>query len=252
MFPVWTTTALALPGKMGDASLCPSSQAVHRKLSRADAVRAASDRARLLTATTPAEIAEKINRRLDATAPAKAPCDSFKEAELDELFRLLYCHRSPELESAYSAGDGRMLLHETIEQYERRWAKEYAIAAGRSPGNYSLKEGKCAHTLMVWTHHLTEAGKAALLKIAPTLKLPSLPVYNATAAVESDKSYAQSFTCVTGHNNTGRDSDHVWPHWPEEVRSRRTTHTQRQTLYTPTAQRLTRLTRSAGALHRHR
>jgi hypothetical protein len=213
------TSALAFAGSPDNPTRCPSGEA-HHALSRTDKNRAASPRARSLTGSSADEISEKLNRRLNQTLAEAKPCVGFTESELDGLFRKVFCHRSPLLENAYGDGDGRMLLHDTIEEYQERWEREYQ-ADGHPAA--SRMEGKCAHILMVWTHHLTAAGKALLLKEEPSLTLPSLPTYHA-AAGSRDASYAQSFTCVTGHNNTGGSSDHIWPHWPDEVHYTATGH----------------------------
>jgi hypothetical protein len=81
----------------------------------------------------------------------------------------------------------------------------------------ALREAKCAEVLMLWVHHLPEAAKKALKGMA----LPKLPEFKLETLRQNPSvggRYANSYTCVTGHNmQSGHTSDHKFPHWPEEV-----------------------------------
>lgn len=206
---------LTYNGAIGDPAKCPSSSA-HHKLSKADAWRAKTPHAQTLTGDSHVAVANVINDRIDV---ASAPCDNFTSVEMDHIFRTLWCHRAPALNATYSAKDGRRLPHESLEGYEERWAREYKAAEPAA----SLRDGKCAHVLMMWTHHLSLSGRDEVVRSFPSFRLPQLPTYR-PEMVRANTSYATSFSCVTGHNNTGRDSDHVWPHWPEEVHYTATGH----------------------------
>lgn len=108
----------------------------------------------------------------------------------------------------------------TVEEYEASWSEEFEALAEDASGalETTLRDAKCAEALMLWTHHLTTATQQALLcdEGEPVAALPTLPLYDEARAAASDV-YAESFTCVAGHDMTSTPTDHVWPHWPETL-----------------------------------
>jgi len=146
-------------------------------------------------------------------------CSSFTHEELNNVVRQMWTHFSDELQQAYAVArnDLRLRRENSLDDYERRWSAEDAQFLQNADSAEALREAKCAEVLMLWVHHLPQAAKKALQSIA----LPSLPEFklehvqqNRTVASR----YANSFSCVTGHNQlSGSTSDHQWPHWPEEA-----------------------------------
>lgn len=139
-------------------------------------------------------------------------CAAFTIAELNTALRKMWCHLSPELDRIYQTraggkADKRARRHRHLHEYEAEWASE--------GGGAAVHEGKCAELLMLWAHHIPHKGREAL-RMEPSFVLPTLPQYNANHAA-AKATYAAQTTCVTGHNNTGKETDHTWPHWPEEV-----------------------------------
>lgn len=137
--------------------------------------------------------------------------------DLDQLVRSMWPFFSHELEEMYAGDDLRQLAHKTLEEFEERWAKEGKHLAHPQSGP-ALRDAKCAEALMMWTHHVPEAGKHSLRDLI----LPTLAEFNMDHIEKGHRDvadrYASSYTCVTGHNaQSGHTSDHVWPHWPEEV-----------------------------------
>jgi len=174
------------------------------------------------------DIARKINDHVSKHQNPRKECENFSLEELNQLVRDLWCHMDSSLNEIYSRPtwhvlggrphiskphDLRRRRFETLEEYEQSWSKE----------NYEqkdiLREAKCAETLMLWTHHLSEDSQQKLNNT-----LPIIPVYNQTSADTNDV-YRNSFSCVTGHNLTaGHTSDHKLPHWPTEVHYTATGH----------------------------
>lgn len=71
---------------------------------------------------------------------------------------------------------------------------------------------------MLWVHHVHESGKQSLQDMV----LPTLTEFKMDHVRKQPKEvanrYASSYTCVTGHGmKANHTSDHVFPHWPEEV-----------------------------------
>lgn len=127
---------------------------------------------------------------------------------------------SHELEEMYAGDDLRQLAHKTLEEFEERWAKEGKHLAHPQSGP-ALRDAKCAEALMMWTHHVPEAGKHSLRDLI----LPTLAEFNMDHIEKGHRDvadrYASSYTCVTGHNaQSGHTSDHVWPHWPKRFTMR--------------------------------
>jgi hypothetical protein len=137
--------------------------------------------------------------------------------DLDTLVRSMWPFLSQELQQTYVGRDLRQLAHKALEDFETRWAKEAKHLAHPRSGQ-ALRDAKCAEVLMMWTHHVPEAGK----RVLRDLVLPTLAEFNMEhiekGSPEVAHRYASSYTCVTGHGaQSGHTSDHVWPHWPEEA-----------------------------------
>merc|ERR1711862_757422 len=112
----------------------------------------------------------------------------------------MWKHLSSEMQAQYSSTDGRTLLHETLEEYEARWSSEKSLLSDDSVA-LLLQEAKCAEVAMMWAHHLPESGKKALA----SMPVPSVPVFYLEKGLAS-KQYAESFTCVSGHNMKSNDA----------------------------------------------
>lgn len=163
------------------------------------------------------EIATKINKHLEAQKLNLKECADMSHEELDKLVRSMWPLLSQELQQTYAGQDLRQLAHKTLEGFETRWANE-ALHVMHPESGPALRDAKCAEVLMMWSHHVSEAGKKALRDLV----LPTLAEFNMDHIEkrhhEVADRYASSFTCVTGHNaQSGHTSDHVFPHWPEEA-----------------------------------
>jgi hypothetical protein len=84
----------------------------------------------------------------------------------------------------------------------------------------TLRHAKCHEVAMMWAHHMSEAAK----KSWRGKNVPSLPVYDTKKA--SNKVYAQSGSCQTGHamGTSSSTSTHKWPDWPEELHYKAKAH----------------------------
>ena len=210
---------VALPhlsqGNAEGVTACPFSGGKTVKVSFADHAKAAKAKATSadLIGDGHEEIAAALNGRLREMAD-QTPCEAMTESELDDVFRALWCHRNEELAAHYEEGSGRALHFSTLAEYEREWTMQYVEDAASD-----VRRGdKCAHVLMAYVHHLSEAGRSALHEAHPELRVPTLPV-------AGDHADANSFSCISGHNNTGADPGRPnnatfpanGPIWPEEV-----------------------------------
>jgi hypothetical protein len=162
----------------------------------------------LYVASEPGHIATRLNMHLTNLAKKQVKsCDSFTLSELLETLTSLWAHRSPQLADHYGIEDGRSYPHSDVSDFEVAW---------KSLGSADASLGAaCADVAKLFVHHLTESARKAVLK-NPKLSLPLLAAYNSSHAAKG-KVYAESLTCVVGHNMTQRTYDHNWPHWPEEA-----------------------------------
>jgi len=162
------------------------------------------------------EIAEGINLRLRECGLKLRSCNLLTHEDLDGLARSLWPLLSEEIRLEHEGLGGRSRRFSTVEAYERHWAAEvgaFVLASEQA----LLREARCAELLMLWAHHVPEAGRPRL----QALPWPALPAYDAARAAGVSgavaATYAESFGCSIGHNMTATStSDHRWPHWPEE------------------------------------
>jgi len=119
----------------------------------------------------------------------------------------MFPHLNQDLNDIYvTAVDLRSRRFATLAEYDTLWEEdaEHAVEV--------IRDAKCAEAVMLWAHHLTEGGKSALGQ----RELPTVPTYDTQKA--SSETYESSFNCVTGHSmKADHTSDHVWPHWPEDL-----------------------------------
>jgi len=179
-----------------------------RTVSKADLVRAKSTKqGGRLGGSSPAEIADKINGHIVKLGLPTKECSEYTLAELNDFVREMFPHLNQDLNDIYgSATDLRTRRFSTLAEYEKHWEEdaEHAVEV--------IRDAKCAEAVMLWAHHLSEGGKQVLSK----KELPTVPVYDAEKA--TSKTYESSFNCVTGHSmSADHTSDHVWPHWPEDL-----------------------------------
>jgi hypothetical protein len=153
------------------------------------------------------EIADKLNAHLGKMVDIKE-CDIHSIEELNALLKDMFELTSPELEAVYKQNDdSRAKRFDTLEEYEEAWAAEASMDLD------TLRHAKCAEIGSMFAHHLSEDAKKAFDKT-----LPTIPVYDEKKA--SDKVYATTLSCKTGHAMIkGGDgtSTHQWPDWPEEL-----------------------------------
>jgi len=168
-----------------------------------------------LAGNNPQMIADKINAYVKSSGVATKECDQHSLEELNDLMVSMWPHFSAELEQVYQANsDSRGKRFETLAEYQKSWGAELDADID------TLRHAKCHEVVMMWAHHISEAGKKALQGKV----LPSLPVYDAKKS--SNKVYAQATSCQTGHKMvTGSGSStHQWPDWPEELHYKAKAH----------------------------
>jgi len=165
-----------------------------------------------VSASDESAIAHKINQAIQKMGVSQKDCSDFSHEQLNELMRTMWCHVSSDIGNIFKENDDlRALKYESLAEFEKHWANE-------NIQHNALRDAKCADVLMTFVHHLPASSKKELMQ--KELHLPLLPTFNKTHAIHPDygKDYANSFTCVSGHNQTaGHTSDHEWPHWPAEV-----------------------------------
>jgi hypothetical protein len=166
----------AFPSDGGSMLVCPHMHAAAADtLSAHDVDIMARSKAMLphLTGDTHMEIVTKINSHVQSHPKYKLlmrNCSEFSSEELDRIFRKVWCLRS----KRFKYTDGRELHYSTLREYEMNWAREYASSELNSQ---TLIKGKCAHLLMVFTHHLSSAAKASLREAYPGIHIPTLPLF---------------------------------------------------------------------------
>lgn len=179
-----------------------------RTATEADLARAQSRRQTgRVAGSSPEEIADKINRHVSNVTKQRA-CGDYSLEELNGLIRDMFPHLNEELSAIYSKQDGRSRRFGTLAEYERSWESDGENDEG------TLREAKCAETVMLWAHHLSEGDKAAFGE----RELPTLPAYDDEKA--TSRVYTEALSCQTGHAMvTGGDgtSTHEWPDWPAEL-----------------------------------
>jgi len=121
-------------------------------------------------------------------------CFSHTVDELVKVIRVLWQHRSPELSKYYSKDDGRSYPHEDVDSFESAW-----LSLGHEQASLGAA---CADIAKLFVHHLTETSRQKVLKES-IVSVPLLSPYDETHAAKGD-AYAQSLTCVVGHNMTKR------------------------------------------------
>jgi hypothetical protein len=163
-----------------------------------------------------AEQTQKINAHLEKQGLKLKPCAEHTHADLNEKVRLMWPYMSDELQQEYAGNDLRQRAHHQLDDFETRWKGEAAITDSLAVA--ALRDAKCAEVLMFWVHHVHESGKDSLRgMVLPTLAEFSMG-HIRKQPVDVANRYASSYTCVTGHNmQSNHTSDHVFPHWPEEV-----------------------------------
>lgn len=159
-------------------------------------------------AREPGHIAVQLNKHLTKLAKRNVKaCLSYTLDELRDILSALWVHKSPQLSDQYASSDGRSYPHSDVKEFELAWKSLGGEAASISAA--------CADVAKLFVHHLTEAGRNAVLSDT-TMSVPLLEPYD-LAHAEKGRAYTQSMTCVAGHNMTKRSYDHTWPHWPAEA-----------------------------------
>ena len=121
---------------------------------------------------TPKDIALTLNRQLTRTLEnAVQSCEESTLAELDNVAAVLLKARDARLDVIYQErNDRRGLRHYSVD----KWREESAAALPLSePLQDTLRDGKCAELVMLWTHHLTAKRRSELKKSGLILPLMS-------------------------------------------------------------------------------
>lgn len=193
-----------------DLFLGQSPVASEQDLSRAHRVRPYTS----LLAAGPADIATRLNQRLELLHEDLRDCHTFSLPQLDDLVETMWPHLSPHLQHIYTSTAGGIDLRAkrfaSLQEYRRKWqiaVPEHDLS--------TIRDAKCAEVLLFYAHHLPEASRVALRGRT----LPRLPVYSSKSATGvAGPIYDEAFTCSTGHNMTlSSTSDHRWPHWPADL-----------------------------------
>lgn len=159
-------------------------------------------------ASEPVHIAALLNVHLTKLAKNKVKaCGSYTIRELREILKILWALKSPELSDHYASDDGRNYPHSDMAGFEAAWSSLGDEAAALSAA--------CADVAKFFVHHLTESGRDEVFA-QKDMSVPLLAAYDPAHAAKG-KAYAESLTCVAGHNMTNRTYDHNWPHWPAEA-----------------------------------
>jgi len=165
---------------------------------------------------TVAEQTQKINAHLERQGLKLKHCTNHSHEELNDKVRTMWPYMSDLMQLEYAGRDLRQLPHQRLEDFEGRWKNEASITDESAVA--ALRDAKCAEVLMLWVHHVPESGKRVLRNmVLPTLEEFRMEHLKKQPVDVADR-YASSYTCVTGHNmQSNHTSDHVFPHWPEEV-----------------------------------
>lgn len=144
-----------------------------------------------------------LNRVLDADhALRTAPCADYSVVELHRIERTLLRARSPQLNRAYRAVDGRRLPYESDADLTSDQRAEAAVLTQRPDLTDMVRDGHCHNVVMMWAHHVPEVAKPALRR---ELVLPRLPAarhaaFGGDAAADAASvRYNASVSCAICH-----------------------------------------------------
>jgi len=154
---------------------------------------------------TPSQAFEGMNKVLEADAVKTMPCESFTHEELNEVAKIIYAMRAPELDHGYRARSDRRALHfDNISHKELLWHGETIAAdnvAWHAPGTdkyNATRDGKCAEIVMWFYHHLAEGHRAELAMVS-AFAVPMMPTDVAPKEARSAE-YDQQIGCTSCHS----------------------------------------------------
>ena len=169
----------------------------------------------------PADIAATLNRHLLNNLENRVrPCEKHTLAELDNVAAVLLKARDPKFDAIYQdRGDRRGLRHYSVDKWRRESTAVLQLSASLQD---TLRDGKCAELVMLWTHHLTAKRRSELKNSGLILPLMStvdrmrmVDVLNADSKAQAKASappldvlgvYKNQTTCSICHSN-GLDND---------------------------------------------
>lgn len=145
-------------------------------------------------------------------------CESLDIEDVDDVIRMILPLVDAGLDAIYrSAGDTRALRFRDRGAWEAAFARDAAVAATGARARTVLRDGKCHEAVMLWTHHLTEAGRRELYAAGATL--PTLPASDhgglgGAADRVALASYAAMTTCSGCHTSATPDGHRPPPPIP--------------------------------------
>jgi hypothetical protein len=137
-------------------------------------------------------------------------CSEFTIDELDDVMRLIYAARDPQLQSIYEGCndprslDSTMPAGTTAQHLEDRYMAEKELIAAAADLEGMMRDGKCHETVMWFIHHLSTE---AQLEVAGMVSLPLLPNLRhamnghgmSTASGAIENGYIQAIRCIDCH-----------------------------------------------------
>ena len=150
---------------------------------------------------------EAMNKFLARSDVDTIPCEHLSHDELNDKYRDLMAYMDERFDDIYQARNDRRSLKYSPEEIFERWAKEASKMAepGFEEGSFhynTLRDGKCAETVMWWVHHLTETAQEELRKGG--FVLPLMPE---EGPVESnDHTYVYQIQCTDCHSSPNANS----------------------------------------------
>lgn len=161
----------------------------------------------------PTQIFAAMNRHLLRQPHHTQPCEEYTHEELNDLARVLWGFREPELAAIYdNKGDNRKFHFDAeedgLDYKEKLWAEENLLTATK-PEKYGegtqhhkmVRDGKCAELVMWWIHHLNAADRTTL-SAREGFKVPLLPAVALTPVEENihSKEYTYQVQCSDCHS----------------------------------------------------
>ena len=174
---------------------------------------------------SPGLIFAAMNRHLTQQPHHTQPCEQYTHGELNELARLLWGYRNPDLAAIYdSKNDNRQFHFDSADGLlykEKLWAQETLLAAtkpeahGEGTEHHKMvRDGKCAELVMWWIHHLS-AEDRAVLSAEDGFKVPLLPANGEALAAakgredKHSKEYVYQVSCSDCHSTGDHNATHA-------------------------------------------
>ena len=165
----------------------------------------------------PGDIAATLNRHLLRNLEnGVRPCEHFTLSELDDVAAVLLEARDGRLNAIYQdRNDRRSLRHNSVDKWRYETAATLKLSASLQD---TLRDGKCAELVMIWTHHITAKRQSELEQsglILPLMSTVDRTRFSNNVDVESKAKVPATFdvlgvyqnqtTCSICHSNNVND-----------------------------------------------